>query len=94
MQMIQAVSNYRKGSTGQLSAITVFLLLGGALARIFTSIQETGDMMLIVTYIVSTTANAVIAGQMLYYWKSSPAAAAKAASSTGTKKKPRTKKDN
>ena len=89
MQMIQAVSNYRQGSTGQLSAVTTFLLLGGALARIFTSIQETGDTMLIVTFIASATANAVIASQMLYYWNSS-------SSETGKKKKSKSKskKDN
>jgi mannose-P-dolichol utilization defect protein 1 len=38
-KMIQAISNYRQGHTGQLSAITVFLLAAGSLARIFTSIQ-------------------------------------------------------
>jgi len=88
-KMIQAVSNYRQGSTGQLSAVTTFLLLGGALARIFTSIQETGDTMLIVTFIASATANAVIASQMLYYWNSS-------SSETGKKKKSKSKskKDN
>lgn len=86
-KMIQAVSNYRKGSTGQLSAITVFLLFGGALARIFTSIQETGDSMLIVTFIVSATSHAVMASQMLYYWKSSGSEPAK-------KKKGKGKKEN
>ena len=42
-KLIQAVTNYKNGHTGQLSAITVFLLTAGSLARIFTSIQETGD---------------------------------------------------
>nr|KAF6296331.1 mannose-P-dolichol utilization defect 1 [Myotis myotis] len=38
-KLLQAATNYRNGHTGQLSAITVLLLFGGSLARIFTSIQ-------------------------------------------------------
>ena len=38
-KLIQAVKNFQNGHTGQLSAITVFLLTAGSLARIFTSIQ-------------------------------------------------------
>jgi len=68
--MIQAVANYRQGGTGQLSAVTIFLLTGGAAARIFTSIQETGDSMMILTYVVSTLVNCVIAAQVIYYWNS------------------------
>ena len=68
--MIQAVANYRQSSTGQLSAVTIFLLTGGAAARIFTSIQETGDSMMILTYVVSTFVNCIIAAQVIYYWNS------------------------
>lgn len=67
-KLSQALTNYRNGSTGQLSAATCFMLFFGSLARIFTSIQETGDTMMIVTYCVSTFANAVIVLQLLYYW--------------------------
>ena len=42
-KLIQAITNFKNGHTGQLSAITVFLLTLGSLARIFTSIQDTGD---------------------------------------------------
>ena len=46
-KLIQAISNFRQGHTGQLSAITVFLLTAGSLARIFTSIQvHYNDLML------------------------------------------------
>ena len=75
-QMIQAVANYRQGSTGQLSALTIFMLTGGAAARIFTSIQETGDPMMILTYVVSTAVNLIIAGQVVYYWNSGKSAKA------------------
>lgn len=67
-KLSQAVTNFKNGSTGQLSAATCFMLFFGSLARIFTSIQETGDTMMITTYAVSTFANAVIVSQMLYYW--------------------------
>jgi mannose-P-dolichol utilization defect 1 len=67
-KLSQALTNYKNGSTGQLSAVTCFMMFAGALARIFTSIQETGDTMMIVTYCASTFANAVIVAQVLYYW--------------------------
>jgi len=67
-KLSQAVTNYKNGSTGQLSAATCFMLFFGSLARIFTSIQETGDSMMITIYCVSTSANAVIVAQVLYYW--------------------------
>lgn len=69
-KMTQALTNYRNQSTGQLSAVTCFMMFFGAVARVFTSIQETGDMMMILTYCVSTSANGLIAGQLLYYWNS------------------------
>lgn len=67
-KLIQATVNYRAGSTGQLSAITILLLFLGSLARIFTSIQETGDTTLIVTFIATSFANGLIAAQLFYYW--------------------------
>ncbi|CAM5139292.1 unnamed protein product [Natator depressus] len=53
-RLLQAATNYRNGPTGQLSAVTVFLLFGGSLARIFTSVQETGDPLMALTYVVSS----------------------------------------
>ncbi|XP_076059764.1 mannose-P-dolichol utilization defect 1 protein homolog [Oratosquilla oratoria] len=67
-KMVQAWSNFCSGSTGQLSLITVLLLFLGSIARIFTSIQETGDMVIIITYMVATVANGVLVGQVMYYW--------------------------
>lgn len=49
-KLSQAFTNYRNGSTGQLSAATCFMLLAGSSARIFTSIQETGDTMMVSSY--------------------------------------------
>jgi len=67
-KLIQAITNFRNGHTGQLSAITVFLLTLGSLARIFTSIQDTGDQVMILTFVVSSSVNVIIALQVLYYW--------------------------
>lgn len=87
---VQAITNYRNGSTGQLSAVTCFMLFFGSLARIFTSYQETGDSMLILTYIISTSANALIVAQLLWYWnagKKTRKTAAKEATKKPTKVK-------
>ncbi|XP_044528698.1 mannose-P-dolichol utilization defect 1 protein [Gracilinanus agilis] len=67
-RLLQAITNFRNGHTGHLSAVTVFLLFAGSLARIFTSIQETGDPLMAVTFIVSSICNGLIAFQLLYYW--------------------------
>ncbi|XP_023335998.1 mannose-P-dolichol utilization defect 1 protein [Eurytemora carolleeae] len=67
-KFIQIRANFSNGHTGQLSAITCFLLALGAIARIFTSIQETGDQLVILTYICSSAVNSIIALQVLWYW--------------------------
>jgi hypothetical protein len=46
------------------------MLFFGSLARIFTSIQETGDQVVIYTYLAATSVNALIAFQILWYWNS------------------------
>lgn len=69
-KMIQALKNYRAQHTGQLSAISAFAIFAGSLARIFTTIQETGDVLTAVTFACAATANGIIALQVLYYWKS------------------------
>jgi len=72
-KLIQIITNFKNGHTGQLSAVTVFLLALGSVARIFTSIQETGDQVLILTFICSTVVNGIIALQVIMYWNSNPA---------------------
>lgn len=67
-KLLQAFENYKNGSTGQLSAATIIALTLGSIARIFTSIQETGDKMMIITYVASTSANLVLFFQIFYYW--------------------------
>ena len=44
------------------------MLTLGSMARVFTSIQETGDMIVISTYLVSSTINLMLSAQVMYYW--------------------------
>merc|ERR1719492_218015 len=67
-KMIQVIANFRQGHTGQLSAITIFMLTLGSMARVFTSVQETGDMVVISTYLCSSAVNLILSAQVLYYW--------------------------
>ncbi|KAM4536430.1 mannose-P-dolichol utilization defect 1b [Odontesthes bonariensis] len=71
-RLIQAATNFHNGHTGQLSAVSVFLLFAGSLARIFTSLQETGDSLMALTYVISSACNGIITLQVLYYWNSCP----------------------
>ncbi|XP_033928143.1 mannose-P-dolichol utilization defect 1 protein isoform X1 [Melopsittacus undulatus] len=66
-RLLQAATNYRQGHTGQLSGLSTLLLFGGALARVFTSLQETGDPLLALTFASSAACNGLLLGQLLYY---------------------------
>ncbi|KAG8332057.1 Mannose-P-dolichol utilization defect 1 protein [Homalodisca vitripennis] len=66
-KMVQAYTNYSNGGTGQLSAMTCVMLLLGTTARIFTSVQETGDTVIITIYALATLGNAILVGQFIYY---------------------------
>lgn len=58
-QLIQAMSNFRNGHTGQLSAISVFLLFAGSLARIFTSLQVNMHMFMTISKCCIITSNCI-----------------------------------
>lgn len=64
----QSYCIYNAKSTGNLSALTMLMLFFGSLARIFTSIEETGDPTLIWTYILNSFANSILIFQLGYYW--------------------------
>lgn len=63
----QIVSNFRNRSTGQLSAFLVFNSLAGCLARVFTSMTETNDPVLILGFAGAALLNAVLALQFFAY---------------------------
>ena len=52
-------------AAGSLSAVTVFMMLAGGLARIFTTLQETPDAtVLLVNYVCGATAAATLLAQV------------------------------
>lgn len=67
-KLMQVWSNYKQGHTGQLSAITSGLLFFGAVARIFTTVTETGDALMTGSFALAAVVNCLIFAQVLYYW--------------------------
>ncbi|KAK1830381.1 choline-sulfatase [Podospora conica] len=89
----QIAAIWQEGGTGQLSAFAVFNYLAGSLSRIFTTLQEVDDNLILYSYIAGFSLNLVLALQMAYYWnapsakvkgkrKAAPVAAASSASAT------------
>ncbi|KAK5130371.1 hypothetical protein LTR08_002163 [Meristemomyces frigidus] len=66
----QIITIFRAKRTGQLSAFAVFNYLAGSLSRIFTTLQEVPDKLILYGFIAGFLLNAVIAAQMVYYWNS------------------------
>ncbi|KIX07039.1 uncharacterized protein Z518_05016 [Rhinocladiella mackenziei CBS 650.93] len=66
----QIFTIYRQGGTGQLSAFAVFNYLFGSLSRIYTTMQEVDDKLILYGFVAAFILNAVLAAQMIYYWNS------------------------
>ncbi|RMZ77119.1 hypothetical protein DV737_g4539, partial [Chaetothyriales sp. CBS 132003] len=66
----QILTIYQQGGTGQLSAFAVFNYLVGSLSRIFTTLQEVDDKLILYGYVAGFVLNAILAAQVLYYWNS------------------------
>lgn len=71
-KMTQCYVNQQNKSTGQLSMATCILLFLGSSVRVFTSIQETGDSLLIWSFALASLANFVIVTQFYLYKSGSP----------------------
>jgi len=67
-RFLQVWANFSNGHTGQLSLLTVILLTAGSIARVFTTLQETGDWLITSQYILSSSMNALILTQIVCYW--------------------------
>ncbi|KAL7272196.1 hypothetical protein RUND412_005024 [Rhizina undulata] len=70
-------------STGQLSAFAVFNYLAGSLARVFTTLAEVNDPLILTGFLCGAFLNFVLAAQMLWFWN----AGAKPAAAAGKSKK-------
>lgn len=64
----QILELHRDKATGQLSILVVFCQLAGTMARVFTTLTETGDRLLFWGFALATIFNAVIAAQVILYW--------------------------
>ncbi|WFD33853.1 hypothetical protein MCUN1_000676 [Malassezia cuniculi] len=64
----QILELHRDKATGQLSILVVFCQLAGTMARVFTTLTETGDRLLFWGFALATVFNAVIAAQVILYW--------------------------
>ncbi|OTA86672.1 hypothetical protein M434DRAFT_399808 [Hypoxylon sp. CO27-5] len=71
----QIAAIYQEGGTGQLSAFTVFNYLAGSLSRIFTTLQEVDDKLILYGFVAGFALNLVLAAQMVYYWNAPSAKA-------------------
>ncbi|KAK9462056.1 uncharacterized protein V1516DRAFT_673628 [Lipomyces oligophaga] len=66
----QIITIVREKSTGQLSAVAVFAYLGGSLARVFTTLQEVDDQIILAGNLLSAVLNGILAILMAIYWNS------------------------
>jgi len=64
----QIMTIYQEGGTGPLSAFAVFNYLVGSLTRIFTTLQEVDDKLILYGFVAGFVLNAILAAQMIYYW--------------------------
>ncbi|KAJ4374145.1 hypothetical protein N0V83_002886 [Neocucurbitaria cava] len=64
----QILTIWSEGGTGQLSAFAVVNYLLGSLSRIFTTLQEVDDPLILYGFIAGFALNAVLFLQMMYYW--------------------------
>lgn len=60
---------------GRLTRAQVFNYLAGSLSRIFTTLQEVDDKLILYSFVAAFTLNLVLALQMLYYWNAPSAKA-------------------
>mmetsp|Transcript_23489 Transcript_23489/g.30525 ORF Transcript_23489/g.30525 Transcript_23489/m.30525 type:complete len:261 (+) Transcript_23489:79-861(+) len=65
----QISTNYFQGHTGLLSPITVALNVFGALARVFTTLSEAYDPVMLFSYSISFILSATLMAQLIYHRK-------------------------
>ncbi|KAK9239643.1 hypothetical protein V1525DRAFT_397199 [Lipomyces kononenkoae] len=73
----QIITIFQNKSTGQLSAVSVFAYMAGSVARVFTTIQEVDDRIMLAGVVLGALLNLVLVVQMVMYWGTSTPAAEK-----------------
>uniref|UniRef100_A0A0K8TQH4 Solute carrier family 66 member 3 n=1 Tax=Tabanus bromius TaxID=304241 RepID=A0A0K8TQH4_TABBR len=66
-KLLQAWTNYKSKSTAQLSAISWIILLVSSILRVYTTAKETGDALVVASYVLSTVLNGFIVMQFWIY---------------------------
>lgn len=74
-RLIQIVTIFSERSTGELSFVTSFLNFGGSAARIFTTLQEVEDKVILYGFLSGAFFNAIIVLQFFIFWNSKSAPA-------------------
>ncbi|KAH7073323.1 hypothetical protein FB567DRAFT_537508 [Paraphoma chrysanthemicola] len=64
----QIFTIWSEGGTGQLSAFAVVNYLLGSLSRIFTTLQEVDDPLILYGFIAGFALNLILFLQVVYYW--------------------------
>jgi mannose-P-dolichol utilization defect protein 1 len=89
----QIFANYKNRSTGELSALTIFFQCAGSLARVFTTLQEVDDYVVMAGNLIASSLNTILFLQVIYYWRSgSGYIPLKSKKGKGAKGKPKNKK--
>lgn len=69
----QVITNFKERSTGKLAFLSFFLNTAGAAARIFTTLQEVPDTLILVSAILGFALNLTITLQILVFGDRKPA---------------------
>ncbi|KAK9375043.1 uncharacterized protein V1513DRAFT_443548 [Lipomyces chichibuensis] len=73
----QIITIFKSKSTGQLSAVSVFAYMAGSVARVFTTLQEVDDKIVLAGAVLAALLNGVLVVQMVMYWGGATPAADK-----------------
>mmetsp|Transcript_39798 Transcript_39798/g.61182 ORF Transcript_39798/g.61182 Transcript_39798/m.61182 type:complete len:220 (-) Transcript_39798:109-768(-) len=63
----QIKTNFKNKSTGQLSGLMIFLNFGGSVARILTTLQDVGDVVVLAGYSASAFLGFILLVQIVIY---------------------------
>ncbi|XP_054899622.1 mannose-P-dolichol utilization defect 1 protein-like isoform X2 [Poeciliopsis prolifica] len=76
-KVVQTVTNYQNGHTGQLSSLSALLSCTGALGAAVVSVQDSGGPFTTLSHILSTCLSFVLLAQIVCYKRSTGSAAKK-----------------
>ncbi|KAG2377881.1 hypothetical protein C9374_008966 [Naegleria lovaniensis] len=63
----QIIKNFSQGGVGALSFTTTFMQVAGSAARLFTTLQEVDDKLILFTTILAVGLNGILMLQIIYY---------------------------